>query len=331
MTTPQVHPSQALYQNQKPLPIIPVCEHIAGNEKLIKKSFQLQQELGAIFDITCDCEDGAQAGKEAEHAEMIARLIASDENKYDRVGVRIHDYKHFHWQKDIDILIPAIGNKLAYITLPKVSKAKHVKKIIKYIRKVAKENSIQKDMPIHVLIENHGALKNVWEIAKIKSVTVLDFGQMDFVSEHYGAISSDNLRSPGQFEHPLLIRAKSEIVAAALANGVVPSHNVTLDLKDPEQAYADALCAHKEFGFLRMWSIYPTQIKAIIDAMKPDYSEVSAAENILMAAQENHWGPIQYQGELYDRASYRYYWQLLQRAQIAGIELQSETNSRFFS
>jgi citrate lyase subunit beta/citryl-CoA lyase len=37
--------------------------------------------------------------------------------------------------------------------------------------------------------------------------------------------------SPGQFEHPLIVRAKCEIAAAALANGVVPSHNVTTELQ----------------------------------------------------------------------------------------------------
>ncbi|WBL34970.1 hypothetical protein O0235_09200 [Tepidiforma flava] len=47
-------------------------------------------------------------------------------------------------------------------------------------------------------------------------------------------------RSPHQFDHALLRRAKSEMVAAALANGVVPAHNVTLELKDQEFIYNDA-------------------------------------------------------------------------------------------
>ena len=38
------------------------------------------------------------------------------------------------------------------------------------------------------------------------------------------------MRSPQQFEHELLRRAKAEMVAAALANGIVPADNVTLEL-----------------------------------------------------------------------------------------------------
>lgn len=79
-----------------------------------------------------------------------------------------------------------------------------------------------------------------------------------------------------------------------------------------------------------MWSIYPTQISAIVDAMKPDYSEVIAASNILLAAQQAEWGPIQYDGELHDRATYRYFWELLQKAQKTGVELPDETQQAFF-
>jgi citrate lyase subunit beta/citryl-CoA lyase len=79
-----------------------------------------------------------------------------------------------------------------------------------------------------------------------------------------------------------------------------------------------------------MWSIYPTQIQAIVDAMKPDYSEVIAAANILMAAQQADWGPIQFDGELHDRATYRYFWELLQRAKQTGVDVPEDADKAFF-
>ncbi|NVK21581.1 MAG: CoA ester lyase [Kangiellaceae bacterium] len=326
-----VHPNQALFDAEKPFPIIPSCEHFAGSEKLIRKALEMQQKMGPVFDITCDCEDGAQAGKEQEHAEMIAEVLDSEANTLNMAGVRIHDYSHAHWRQDIDILMPKIGGKIAYFTLPKTTCAAHIQEMVDYIKSKAQQFDIKREIPIHVLIETHGALREVWEIAAIDWVQVLDFGMMDFVSGHNGAIPAACMRSPGQFDHPLLFRAKTEMVAAALAHGVVPAHNVTLDLKNPEQTQSDASRARSEFGFLRMWSIYPTQIQAIVDAMKPDYSEVTDAVNILVAAQDNQWGPIQYDGELHDRATYRYYWQLLQRANVTGIDLPTEAKQRFFS
>jgi hypothetical protein len=43
----------------------------------MKKALAVQHELGAVFDITCDCEDGAHAGAEADHARMAAGVIMS--------------------------------------------------------------------------------------------------------------------------------------------------------------------------------------------------------------------------------------------------------------
>ena len=85
-----------------------------------------------------------------------------------------------------------------------------------------------------------------------------------------------------------------------------------------------------DFGFLRMWSIHPSQIQPIVDAMKPDLGEVADGAAILLAAQRNDWGPIQYKGELHDRATYRYYWELLQKAKVTGVSVPEEAAAAFF-
>jgi citrate lyase subunit beta/citryl-CoA lyase len=324
------HPREALFSGEKPFPVIPACEHFAGSEKLIGKALELQQKMGALFDITCDCEDGAAPGREREHAEMIVRMLASPANRFRHAGVRIHDYTHAHWKKDVDILVAGAGKVLAYVTLPKSTSAAQVAEMIAYINSVAAKKKIDRAIPVHVLVETHGALNDAWDIASLEGVQVLDFGLMDFVSGHHGAIASSNMRSPGQFEHPLIVRAKARIAACALAHGVVPAHNVSLDLKNPYNVFRDAWRARTEFGFLRMWSIHPSQIQPIVDAMKPDLREVADASAILLAAQATHWGPIQYQGELHDRATYRYFWEILQKAKVTGVTVPEEATAAFF-
>ena len=325
------HPREALFEGEKPFPIIPACEHFAGSEKLITKALEMQNKMGGMFDITMDCEDGAQTGKEKEHAEMIVRIQNSDLNKLGMSGVRIHDYTNAHWKLDVDIIVPGAGNKIAYITIPKPTKAAQVSEMIDYIQKTATKAGIKREIPIHVLVETHGALLEVEKIAALPWMQVLDFGLMDFISGHHGAIPASAMRSPGQFEHELLRQGKATMVAAALAHGVIPAHNVTLDLKNPYQTYKDAHRARYEFGFLRMWSIYPTQVQAIIDAMSPDYSEVQVASEILLKAQDADWGPIQHNGELHDRATYRYFWELVQKAKVTGLKLSDDILKRFFA
>ena len=326
-----VHPSQALFAGEKPFPAIPSCEHFAGSEKLIGKALELQDKLGPVFDITCDCEDGAPAGQEKAHAEMIVRMLNSPANKFKMAGARIHDFSHPLWKQDVDILVGGAGKVLAYITIPKCTTFIQAETMILYIQEVAMKSGAGRQIPTHVLVETHGALRDVQQIAGLPSIQVIDFGLMDFVSGHHGAIPASAMRSPGQFEHHLLVRAKTEVVAAALANGVVPAHNVCLDLKNTDVVMADAKRARNEFGFLRMWSIYPAQIQPIVDAMKPDNSEVEDAANILLAAQAADWGPIQYKGELHDRATYRYFWELLQKAKVTGVKIPDAASVAFFS
>ena len=330
------HPAEVLFAGEKPFPILPAVDHYAGAEKLMRKAMALQAELadkrgGPIFDITCDCEDGARAGAEREHAEMCAELILSGDNRHDRVAARIHDITHEHWQQDIDILVGRAGPRLPFVTLPKPRSAADVAAQIAELRRVETAAGIGREIPVHVLIETHGALREVWQIAALPGVESLDFGLMDFVSGHHGAIPGSAMKSPGQFTHPLVARAKCEIAAAALANGVVPSHNVTTELNDLDLIRNDAQRARLEFGYLRMWSIHPNQIVPIVEAMRPDFSEVQAASDILAAAQDTDWGPIRHEGKLHDRASYRYYWELLLRARSTGAALPDGTADRFFA
>jgi citrate lyase subunit beta/citryl-CoA lyase len=315
-----MHPSEVLFQGKHAPVSIPVCDHYAGSEKLMRKSLALQQELGPVFDITFDCEDGANAGNEESHAQLVAELIAGEENQFERIGVRVHEASSEHFESDLKLILPTAAKRLAYLVLPKMESAADVAKAITAINRHAKKAG-RSDLPIHVLIETHGALEQVRAIAALPQVQCLSFGIMDFVSAHYGAIPASAMRTPGQFTHPLVVRAKVEIAAACHAYGKVPSHNVTTEIKDTAVVANDANRASAEFGFTRMWSIHPDQIKPILKSIAPRISEVNEATQILTEAQNVAWGPIKFNGRLHDRASYRYYWTIIQRAKSSGLPL----------
>lgn len=315
-----MHPSEVLFQGQRQPLLLPACDHYAGSEKLMRKSMALQQELGPIFDITFDCEDGASAGDERAHAELVAALINSDDNRHNRIGVRLHDVGSVHFAQDVEIIVGAAAQKLAYVVLPKPNSLEDVVRAQELVNEAAAKAG-RNFLPLHVLIETHGALHDVYAIAALPQVESLSFGIMDFVSAHYGAVPAAAMRTPGQFTHPLVVRAKLEMVAACHAHDKVPSHNVTTEIKDSAVVANDAQRAAAEFGFTRMWSIHPDQIKPIVKAFTPRLAEVNEATSILTAAMAKDWGPIAHGGRLHDRASYRYYWTVLQRAKLAGLAL----------
>src|SRR6059058_4761991 len=124
-----LHPRAALYGTERPLPALPPCVHYAGNERHLAKALRLQVEMGPVFDIACDCEDGAPVGEERAHARAMAALIAANDNAFGRVGARIHDVTHHAWRSELDILVRGAGARLAFLTLPKAESVVDVERL----------------------------------------------------------------------------------------------------------------------------------------------------------------------------------------------------------
>ncbi|MDM4764931.1 aldolase/citrate lyase family protein [Pelomonas sp. SE-A7] len=325
-----LHPQQALFEEGDAATALPVVDHYCGVEARMRKSLELQGQMGPVFDVTLDCEDGAPIGGEAEHALLVAEMLTSPLNQHGRVGARVHPPGHSSFEADVDTLIAKAGDRLAYLMVPKPRSAAEVARACDFIDASCARRGKPRP-PVHTLIETHGALAEVQAIAAHPRIESLSFGLMDFVSAHRGAIPRSGLTVQGQFSHPLVVRAKLEIAAAAHAHGKTPSHCVVTEFKHAAALQEAATKAAREFGYTRMWSIHPNQIQPIIDAFAPSVAEIDEAVEILHAAQAAQWAPIQHRDTLHDRASYRFFWQLLQRAHATAQPLPAEARQAWFA
>jgi citrate lyase subunit beta / citryl-CoA lyase len=306
------------------------------------KSLQLQaemiQEFGAcVFDVTLDCEDGAPVGGEIDQANMVAALANSAQaapylianGVRPRIGVRLHAVHHPAFASDVELVVGAAAPSLSYIMLPKVESVADVDRAVAAIDQAALVSSRTEPLPVHVLIESPAAVHRAFEIAAHPRVQSMSFGLMDFVSAHGGAIPSSamGVRSASdgdaldQFHHPLVLRAKTEISSACHAHGKVPSHCVVTEFRDTVALQKAARAACWGLGYTRMWSIHPSQIRPIVQAFSPSAEEVELAANIIAQAVHQEWAPVSVAGKLHDRASYRYFWQVLERAHQTGCDL----------
>ncbi len=321
-------PRAALFDEGDAAPDIPVCDHYAGVEPRMTKSLQLQAEMGPVFDVTLDNEDGAPVGGEVDHAHLIVSLLNGPDNRYGRVGVRLLPVAHPKFE-DVARVVLASPRAPAYLMLPKPERLADVEAAAIRIDQFGGSA-----IPLHALVETHGALRQVFDIAAHPRIQSLSFGLMDFVSAHRGAIPQAAMGGHGQFDHPLVVRAKLEIAAACHAAGKVPSHCVFTEFKDTKALAAAADMACKLLGYTRMWSIHPAQIRPIVEAFSPTVAELDQAVEIIRAAEDAQWAPIQHRNTLHDRASYRYFWQLIERAHrtsMAGApQLPAEVRSRWF-
>ncbi len=319
------HPRAALFEAGEARPLLPVCDHYAGTEVRMRKSLALQAQWGPVFDLTLDCEDGAPVGGETEHAHLVTELLLSDANRFGRVGVRVHDATHAHFQADLELILSRTAHVLAYVMVPKVANAQQMAEICAAVDLYAP------DLPVHGLIEDPNAVHEAFAIAAHPRVQSLSFGLMDFVSSHQGALPASAMSASGQFSHPVVMRAKLEIAQACHAHGKVPSHCVVTEFTDHEALRSAALKASRDLGYTRMWSIHPDQIKTIVATMAPDADEVMRACDVLLAGQAAHWAPIRHAHTLHDRASYRFFWHVLERAQRTGVALPTAAQTAFFN
>jgi citrate lyase subunit beta/citryl-CoA lyase len=333
-----IHPRQALFEDGELPPSLPVCDHYAGVEPRMSKSLQLQGEMGPVFDITLDCEDGAPVGGEIEHAQHIAELVNSAANRFGRVGARVPEVGHGQFEAVAELLVQRCGARLAYLMIPKPRGLADLQRAVDFIDAAADRAGLSRRNPLHALVETHGALRDAFALAGHPRIESLSFGLMDFVSAHRGAIPASAMGVPGQFEHPLVVRAKLEIAAACHAHAKVPSHCVVTEFKHTRALEQAATRAGRELGSTRMWRIHPAQIRPIVEAFTPSAAEVDRAVEIISAAQAAGWAPIRHQhgghDQLHDRASYRYFWHVLERAHRTslahGAQLPAEVRAAFF-
>ena len=320
MSISAIHPAQVLLGAQSGALALPVCDHYSGVEDRMRKSLALQaqmtQEFGrCVFDVTLDCEDGAAVGQEKAHAQLVASL-AKNAAPGARVAARVHAADHAALAEDIATIAGEAGDRLCHIMVPKVESVDDIDQVDRLLQRAT-----DTPVPLHALIESPQAVHRAFEIAAHPRVQSISFGLMDFVSAHGGAIPSSAMGVQGQFTHPLVLRAKLEIAAACHAYGKVPSHCVVTEFKNPDAMEQAARRAYGELGYTRMWSIHPAQIRPILQAFAPTQSQVDEAARIVRAAADAQWAPISVDGVLHDRASYRYFWQILERAAQTGCPL----------
>ena len=322
------HPREVLLGAQAGAVSLPVCDHYSGVEIRMRKSLQLQAELlqefgTCVLDVTLDCEDGAPVGGEAEHAALVTEL-ARQADPSARVAVRVHPVDHPSFDADVSTIVGQAGARLSHVMVPKVESTADVA-----VAAAALDRAGHPELPLHVLVESPAAVHRAFDIAAHPRVQSISFGLMDFVSAHAGAIPASGMGVAGQFTHPLVVRAKLEIASACHAHGKVPSHCVVTEFSDTQAMRRAAERAARELGYTRMWSIHPAQIRPILEAMAPDAQAIDQASAILLAAIAAQWAPISFQGQLHDRASYRFFWQVLQRAFDTGRVLPAEVRAFF--
>lgn len=285
------------------MPLIAVCDHYAGDEKKFINSLRIQQEYENLLDITFDLEDGAKS-KNAKEQRQLASYLLNEVPCSGRRGVRINAISTEHWKDDLKELLNSKCLWPDYITIPKISNYEELNSLYHYVNELC--NKSNRSMPkLQIMIEDANGLRNINGIIKSCNIECISLGLLDFVSSLYGSVPYSFLSTEKEKECEIINYIKTEISIASHANNIVPSYSVCTELVDEEIIFQHALRAKNNFGYLRAWSIHPNQIKPIISAFIPSDKEIIEAVNVIVEAKKHNYGPIAFDGKMYDMASFK--------------------------
>ena len=265
-----------------------------------------------MFDVTLDCEDGAPVGGEADMrtcgrtALSPATASAASAPACTRSTTRA-------LTTIVDTAGETAGARLAYLMVPKPRGLADLQRAVAAIEPRGSRPG-HRLVPLHALVERTARCATFSALAAHPRIEpVLRPDGLCFGAPWRDPAAAMGLT--GQFEHPLVVRAKLEIAAACHAAGKVPSHCVVTEFKDrgrcrrpPPAAARVRLPAHVEHP--------PGADPPHRRRLCAHVAEVDEAVEILLAAQAAAWAPIRHHhgDTLHDRASYRYFWQVLERA-----------------
>lgn len=146
------------------------------------------------------------------------------------------------------------------------------------------------DRPVIALIESVAGLLDVYEIAKMKGVSRIAFGNIDFSTDARVTTTS-----------PLLDHARFQIAMASRNAGLAaPMAGVTTELGD-EAVLVEDIGRARDFGFGAKLCIHPRQVEAVNRLFLPSRDEIEWASAIMDRVSAAGDNVIQFEGKMVDK------------------------------
>ena len=224
---------------------------------------------------------------------------------------------------DLTTLVPAIGDKLDVIMVPKVQGAEDIHYVDRLLAQLEAKAGLQKPLLIHAILETARGVANVEEICGASPrMQGLSLGPADLAADrrmkttrvgggHPGYLvrqdpgSSDieAINSPGRttYQQDLWHYTIARMVDACAMHGIYPYYGPFGDIADVvacEDQFRNAFL----LGCVGAWSLHPKQIAIANKVFSPSVEDVKHARRVI-AAMGDGTGAVMLDGKMEDDAS----------------------------
>ena len=221
---------------------------------------------------------------------------------------------------DILEVVPAAGNKLDVIMLPKVEGPWDIHYLDQLLAQLEAKHGIDKPILIHAILETAEGVKNVEAIAAASPrMHGMSLGPADLAASRgmkttrvggghpdYAVLAdpgADAQAARAAYQQDLWHYTVGKMVDACLSYGLKPFYG-------PFGDFADLAACESQFrnaflqGCLGAWSLHPTQIDIAKRVFSPDEKEVAFAKRILEAMPDGT-GAVMIDGKMQDDATWK--------------------------
>jgi len=220
---------------------------------------------------------------------------------------------------DLLAIVPAIGNKLDVIMVPKVEGPEDIHYVDRLLAQLEAKGKITRPILLHALLETARGVANVEEIANASPrMQGLSLGPADLAASRRmkttrvgGGHPSYIVRADPDAEAPDAPRATAQqdlwhytlarMVDACAAVGILPYYGPFGDIKDVvacEDQFRNAFL----LGCVGAWSLHPVQIEIAKKVFSPPVDEVAWARRVIEEMGDGT-GAVMIDGKMQDDAT----------------------------
>ena len=255
--------------------------------------------------------------KEAARAGFI-KMAAENDFGHTGLWTRINCLNSPWGLDDILEIVPAAGNKLDVIMLPKVEGAWDIHYLDQLLAQLEAKHKITKPILIHAILETAEGVKNVAEIAGASPrMHGMSLGPADLAASRgmkttrvggghpsYGVLADATDGAPRSFyQQDLWHYTVAKMVDACQSYGIKAFYGPFGDFSDGAACEAQFRNAFL-MGCVGAWSLHPSQVEIAKNVFSPEPSEVAFAKRILSAMPDGT-GAVMIDGKMQDDATWK--------------------------
>jgi len=287
-----------------------------GNEKMAAKVPSLAPQVDVLLG---NLEDAVQADrKEAARAGLVSIAKATDFGDT-QLWTRINSLDSPWVLDDLTTLVPAIGDKLDVIMVPKVEGAEDIHYVDRLLAQLEAKAGVRRPILVHAILETATGVANVEEIAGASPrMQGLSLGPADLAASrrmkttrvgggHPGYLVREDPKGDdaprATFQQDLWHYTIARMVDACAAHGILPYYGPFGDIKDVvacEDQFRNAFL----LGCVGAWSLHPVQIAIAKRVFSPSPQDVAWAHQVIDAMGDGT-GAVMIDGKMQDDATYK--------------------------